>query len=78
LADRAGLVEDLEQAREFDLLLTELKAAAVDVAAGAALARGAGVIFVDNRPVSLPGEADLTEALEEVVDLAVERGRART
>jgi cyclic 2,3-diphosphoglycerate synthase len=78
LADRAGLVEDLEQAREFDLLLTELKAAAVDVAVGVAQARGAGVVFVDNRPVSLPGEADLTEALEEVVDLAVDRGRART
>jgi predicted GTPase len=49
LADRAGLAEDLAGAQGFDVLLTELKAAAVDVGVELALARGAEVVFVDNR-----------------------------
>src|SRR5206468_1425480 len=49
LADRAGLAEDLETAGAYDVLLTELKAAAVDVACRYAAARGADVVFVDIR-----------------------------
>ena len=47
LADRAGLAADLEAAPGYEVLLTELKAAAVDVACEDAIARGAGVVFVD-------------------------------
>jgi len=74
LADRAGLAEDLDAAGDYDVLLTELKAAAVDVACEHAVARGAEVAFVDNRPEALGDGADLDAALAELLDLAVARG----
>ena len=73
LADRAGLAEDLAAAPRFDVLLTELKAAAVDVAARTALERGADVVFVDNRPRSAGGDGDLDQLIGEVTGLARER-----
>jgi cyclic 2,3-diphosphoglycerate synthase len=80
LADRAGLAEDLEAAPGYDVLLTELKAAAVDVAARHAVTRGVDVVFVDNRAVVFEGEMDLEVALADVIDLSIGRGttRART
>lgn len=75
LADRTGLAEDMEGAEAFDILLTELKAAAVDVACERALARGAKVVFVDNRAIVVGGPTDLDTALGDVIDLAIERGR---
>jgi cyclic 2,3-diphosphoglycerate synthase len=77
LADRAGLAEDLEAAEGYDVLLTELKAAAVDVATEAAIARGADVVFVDNRAEVVEGDTDLDQALGEAIELATSRGRAR-
>jgi len=77
LADRAGLAEDLEAAGEYDVLLTELKAAAVDVGVERALARGAEVVFVDNRATVVEGPSDLRAALVEVLELAMERGKSR-
>jgi cyclic 2,3-diphosphoglycerate synthetase len=77
LADRAGLVEDLEGANTYDVLLTELKAAAVDVAAQHALARGAEVVFVDNRAEVIDGRADLDLAFGTVIELARERAQRR-
>jgi cyclic 2,3-diphosphoglycerate synthase len=74
LADRAGLAEDIEAAEGFDVLLTELKAAAVDIGVERALARGAEIVFVDNRATVVEGGTDLDTALGEVIDLAVERG----
>ena len=68
LADRAGLAEDLDAAQGYDVLLTELKAAAVDIGVERALARGAEVVFVDNRAVVVEGSADLDIALGEVID----------
>jgi cyclic 2,3-diphosphoglycerate synthase len=50
LADRPALRADLAQAPAFDVLLVELKAAAVDVAARSAAQVGARVVFCDNRP----------------------------
>lgn len=50
LSDRARLRRDLAEAPDHDLLVTELKAAAVDVAAAAARRRGTEVVFYDNRP----------------------------
>ena len=43
----------------------------IDVVAEAAVKRGARVVFCDNRPVSLPGEPDLDEALLELAGQAV-------
>jgi cyclic 2,3-diphosphoglycerate synthetase len=48
LADRAGLTADLDAAGDYDVLLTEIKGPAVDVAARRALAEGREVVFVDN------------------------------
>jgi cyclic 2,3-diphosphoglycerate synthase len=73
LADRATLAEELDAAQGYDVLLTELKAAAVDIGVERARRRGAEVVFVDNRAVVLEGSADLDEALGEIVDLARSR-----
>jgi cyclic 2,3-diphosphoglycerate synthetase len=77
LADRAALEADLAGSAPFDVLLTELKAAAVDVAARRALERGAEVVFVDNRPRTVGGEGEVDELLAATIRLAGERGRDR-
>jgi cyclic 2,3-diphosphoglycerate synthase len=77
LSDRAGLAEDLEAAPDFEVLLTELKAAAVDVAAEQARSRGAAVVFADNRAETLEGDGALPDLLAETARLAVERGEGR-
>ena len=77
LADRAGLAEDLDAAQGYDVLLTELKAAAVDIGVERALVRGAEIVFVDNRAVVVEGSSDLDTALGEVLDLALQRGDRR-
>lgn len=77
LADRAALEADLASSPPFDVLLTELKAAAVDVAARRALDRGAEVVFVDNRPRTAGGEGEVDELIAEATRLATERARGR-
>jgi cyclic 2,3-diphosphoglycerate synthase len=74
LADKAGFAEDLARAQEYDVLLTELKAGAVEIGAEQALARGAEVVFVDNRAVVIEGDAELDATLKGVLELARERG----
>jgi cyclic 2,3-diphosphoglycerate synthetase len=61
LSDRAALAADLDSAgvHAAGTYLVEIKAAAIDVVAEAARARGARVVFCDNRPRSLAGEPDL-------------------
>jgi len=76
LADRALLVGDLAAAGGYEVLLTELKAAAVDVACRWALDRGSEVVFMYNRAVATDGR-DLDEALREACDLAVRRAKDR-
>ncbi len=77
LADRAGLAMDLDGAETYEVLLTELKAAAVDVACARALARDAEVVFVDNRAVVVEGDEDLPAAIGQTIELALERSRRR-
>jgi cyclic 2,3-diphosphoglycerate synthase len=77
LADREGLARELDQAESYDVLLTELKAAAVDVACRRALGRGAEVVFLDNRPVPVGEEADIPGALAHAFELARRRRAAR-
>jgi cyclic 2,3-diphosphoglycerate synthetase len=85
LADRAALERDLADAPPFDVLLTELKAAAVDVAARRALDRGAQVVFVDNRPRTarsaghdaVHGDGDVDDLIREVIGLARSRAGMR-
>ena len=65
LADRAALRSELERL-EADVFLVELKAAAIDVVAEFALARGAGIVLAANDVVPLRGEPDLDEMLLEM------------
>jgi cyclic 2,3-diphosphoglycerate synthetase len=69
LADRAALKADLEAASGYEVLLTELKAAAVDVAGRHALAAGKEVVFVNN---ALVGKG-IEKAFDRVLDLSRER-----
>ncbi len=77
LADRAGLAEDVDGAEGYDVLLTELKAAAVDIACDRALGRGADVVFCDNRAVVVEGDADLPTVVQETIALAERRYEER-
>ncbi|NPB01548.1 MAG: 2,3-diphosphoglycerate synthetase [Methanopyri archaeon] len=75
LSNRPKLMEDLEKyIGEAEVLLTELKAAAVDVATRVALEKGLDVVYVDNVPVAVGGDYDhVGDAVEEVAKLAIER-----
>jgi cyclic 2,3-diphosphoglycerate synthetase len=77
LSDRARLRADLEQAKgTFDVLLTELKAAAVDVVVEAGDAAGVPVVLADNVPHATDG-TDLEAMIRDLADLASQRGRGR-
>jgi cyclic 2,3-diphosphoglycerate synthase len=82
LADRPGLRSDLTAAGPFDVLLVELKAAAVDVATRMATEAGARVVFCDNRPVvvgddngggGFDPDAVLQQAVRRIAELAIDR-----
>ena len=51
LADRSALEADLDAAGDYDVLLTEIKGPAIDVAARRALSEGREVVFIDNEVV---------------------------
>jgi cyclic 2,3-diphosphoglycerate synthase len=72
LADRSALESDLAKAEgNYDVLVTELKAGAVDVAARMAVEAGAAVVYADNEPSAVSGD------LEASIDAIVERARSR-
>ena len=77
LSDRVRLLADLEAATgKFDTLLTELKAAAIDVVAMAGERIGVPTVLCDNVPVTVGGD-DLDETAMRIADLARERGAER-
>ena len=56
-----------------DVMLTELKAAAVDVATKDAIEAGLEVVYCDNIPVAISDEySDLAESVIELVDSAID------
>ena len=73
LSRRDALREDLERAevRAADTYVVEIKAAAIDVVAETAHARGVETVFADNAVVPLPGEPSLDDAVEKLVPAAV-------
>ena len=72
LADRSALESDLSEAEgSYEVLVTELKAGAVDVATRKAMEAGAGVIYADNLPVATEGDLDAEVAA------TAERARGR-
>ena len=75
LADRHALAADLKAMPDADLLLVELKAAAVDLAVKVALERRLEVMFCDNRVISTGGDGDFDELALAIADEAVERFR---
>lgn len=74
LSNRPLLQKDIEKyIDDVDLMLTELKAAAVDVATKDALEAGLGVVYCDNIPRVIEGDyGSLPEAIIKVVDDAIE------
>jgi cyclic 2,3-diphosphoglycerate synthetase len=73
LANRPALAADLEVAEKAEVLVVELKAAAVDLATRLALERGMEVVFCDNRVVPVGGDGPFEELALSTVDKAVER-----
>jgi cyclic 2,3-diphosphoglycerate synthetase len=72
LANRDELRRDLDML-EADLYLVEIKAAAIDVVAEAAVERGVDVVFADNDVIPRPGQPDLDEQLMALADAAAAR-----
>jgi cyclic 2,3-diphosphoglycerate synthase len=71
LSDRTALRSELASV-DADVYLVELKAAAVDVVAEEALARGADVVLAANDVVRLPGEPDLDAELRRLAEEATD------
>jgi cyclic 2,3-diphosphoglycerate synthetase len=69
LADRGRLRAELPGV-DAEVYLVEIKAAAIDVVAEAAVARGAQVVFAANDVVPLPGEPDLDGEILALADAA--------
>jgi cyclic 2,3-diphosphoglycerate synthetase len=76
LANRPRLAADLQAAGRADVLVTELKAAAVDLATGFALERGMRVVYSDNQMLVTGGDGPLETLFPAVAALATERFRA--
>ena len=73
LSRRPELAADLEETRGAEVLLVELKAAAVDLVARVALERGLDVVFCDNRVVTTEGDGTFEELVLETATLAEKR-----
>jgi cyclic 2,3-diphosphoglycerate synthetase len=63
----------LDSAGSVSVLLTELKAAAVDVATWVALGWGMQVIYCDNQLEVTEGDRDFLELVVGITDLVVQR-----
>ena len=73
LSDRPKLRSEIEHmADQSDLLLCEIKAAAIDVAARQALDAGLEVVFMDNVPEGIDGD-DAEAAVHQLAGIAKER-----
>lgn len=78
LSDRARLHEDMRaHVGRYDLLLTELKAAAIDVVAAAGADAGVPTVLCDNEPVALGGD-DLPGLIDHLVALSATRHDTRS
>lgn len=78
LSDRKRLKEEIkEKMGEFTVVLTELKAAAVDVSTEVAAELGIKVVYCDNIPVTVGGDDELVDALISIADSSKERFASR-
>jgi len=77
LSDRALLREDMRAAvGTFDVLVTELKAAAIDVLAAVGAEAGVPTVLCDNVPVSIGGD-DFASMVDASAATAIEQGISR-
>lgn len=77
LSNRPLLQKDIEaNIGNVDVMLTELKAAAVDVATKDALNAGLEVVYCDNIPIPISDKYDLEGAIMQIVNEAVEEFNA--
>ena len=73
LSNRPLLQEDIDKyIDDVDIMLTEIKAAAIDVATKDALSKGLDVVFCDNIPIPINDSYDLDGAIMNLVHSAVE------
>lgn len=74
LSNRPLLRRDLKKyINKADLMLTELKAAAVDVATRVAIEAGLDVVYCDNIPVVIDESyGNIDDAIIEVVEMAID------
>ena len=72
LSDRKRLERELEAQERADVLLCEIKAAGIDVAARRALEKGLDVVFMDNLPQGIDGD-DPNALVAHAVELAERR-----
>ena len=73
LSNRPLLQQDIDNnIDKVDIMLTELKAAAVDVATKDALTKGLDVVYCDNIPIALNSDYDLDSAIMKIVHEAVD------
>ena len=77
LSDRSRLRADMAAVAGYDVLLTELKAAAIDVVAARGAGEGIPTVLCDNIPVGVDG-ADLEPFIARLGLLARTRGQARS
>jgi len=76
LSDRKRLQEEMANLKkEADILLCEIKAAGIDVATRAALARDLDVVYMDNVPVGIDGD-DLAATIRWAAEVAGSRFRS--
>ncbi|MBT9169911.1 MAG: Cyclic 2,3-diphosphoglycerate synthetase [Actinobacteria bacterium] len=74
LSERPRLLEDLTGCEgRYDLILTELKAASVDVVTEFAARRGVEVVYCDNVPVTVGGDGHLSDLISEMAREAKRR-----
>lgn len=73
LANRKVLREEIEAAPGFDVLMTELKAASVDVVTRIGIGRGLPVVYLDNEPVTVGGDGELRDVVVDIARLARSR-----
>jgi cyclic 2,3-diphosphoglycerate synthetase len=73
LARRPQLAGDLERLGDAEVVLVELKAAGVDMAARVALAQGVDVVFCDNRVVTIGGDGTFEQVVQQAAVVAEKR-----
>jgi predicted GTPase len=66
LGNREELRKDLEKSKDYDTILTELKAASVDVLTDYAFKHKKEIIYMNNTPIILGGKGVLEGELKNI------------